>query len=98
MARFKTMVERGSTARIRAAADFVLSMCAGPDSGFRAALALPGVAARFATDLQRFFRVTPPVVHQMLKTLEAHGFIDREPGIARSIKLRLARAQLPDLE
>jgi hypothetical protein len=33
MARFKTMVERGSIARIRAAADFVLSMCAGPDSG-----------------------------------------------------------------
>jgi repressor LexA len=30
-------------------------------------------------DLQRFFRVTPPVVHQMIKTLAARGFIDREP-------------------
>lgn len=49
-------------------------------------------------DLQRFFRVTPPVVHQMIKTLAARGFIDREPGTARSIRLRLARAQLPDLE
>ena len=49
-------------------------------------------------DFQRYFRVTPPVVHQMLKTLHTHGFIDREPGKARSIKLRLTRAQLPDLD
>ena len=50
------------------------------------------------SDFQRFFRVTPPVVHQMIMTLEARGFIDREPGRARTIKLRLTRAQLPDLE
>ena len=50
------------------------------------------------SDLQRFFRVTPPVVHQMIKTLEARGFIDRQPGAPRSIRLRLTRAQLPDLE
>lgn len=49
-------------------------------------------------DLRRFFRVTPPVVHQMIKTLHVRGFIDREPGKARSITLRLTRAQLPDLE
>ena len=49
-------------------------------------------------DLQRFFRVTPPVVHQVIKTLAARGFIDREPGTARSIRLRLTRAQWPDLE
>ena len=49
-------------------------------------------------DFQRYFRVTPPVVHQMIKTLHTHGFIDREPAKARSIKLRLTRAQLPDLE
>ena len=49
-------------------------------------------------DLQRFFRVTAPVVHQMIKTLAARGFIAREPGIARSIRLRLTRAQFPDLE
>jgi hypothetical protein len=50
------------------------------------------------SDLQRFFRVTAPVVHQMIKTLEARGFIGRQPGAARSIRLRLTRAQLPDLE
>lgn len=50
------------------------------------------------SDLQRYFRVTPSVVHQMIKTLHAHGLIDREPGKARSIKPRLTRAQLPDLE
>jgi hypothetical protein len=34
----------------------------------------------------------------MIKALQAHGLIDREPGKARSITLRLTRAQLPDLE
>ena len=53
---------------------------------------------RAESDFQRFFRVTPPVVHQMIKTLQANGFIDREPGKARSITLRLTGAQLPDLE
>ena len=50
------------------------------------------------SDLQRFFRVTPPVVHQMIKTLDARGLIERQPGAARSIRLRLTRTQLPDLE
>lgn len=50
------------------------------------------------TDLRRFFGVTPPVVHQMIMLLEARGFIDREPRKARTIRLRLTRAQLPDLE
>lgn len=36
-------------------------------------------------DLRRFFRVTPPVVHEMIKTLHTRGFIEREPGKARSI-------------
>jgi repressor LexA len=50
------------------------------------------------SDFRRFFGVTPPVVHQMIQTLEARGFIDRQPGVARSIRLRLTRAELPDLE
>jgi repressor LexA len=50
------------------------------------------------SDLQRFFRVTPPVVHQMIKTLDARGLIERQPGTPRSVRLRLTRAQLPDLE
>ena len=33
----------------------------------------------------------------MIKTLHARGFINREPGKARSITLRLSRAQLADL-
>jgi DNA-binding MarR family transcriptional regulator len=49
-------------------------------------------------DLQRFFRVTPPAVHQMVTTLHANGFIDREPGKARTIRLRLTREELPDLD
>jgi DNA-binding MarR family transcriptional regulator len=48
-------------------------------------------------DFRRLFRVTPPVAHDMIEALHAHGFIDREPGKARSIELRLTRAQLPDL-
>jgi DNA-binding MarR family transcriptional regulator len=50
------------------------------------------------SDFQCSFRVTLPVVHQMMVTLEARGFIDREPRTARSIRLWLTRAQLPDLE
>lgn len=50
------------------------------------------------SDLRRFFQVTPPVVHQMIKTLDARGLIERQPGAARSIRLRLTREQLPDLE
>ena len=30
-------------------------------------------------DLQRFFRVTPPAVHQMIKTLAARRFLQRDP-------------------
>ena len=38
-------------------------------------------------DIQRFFRVTPPTVHQMILTLEAKGLISREPWQARSVKV-----------
>ena len=40
-------------------------------------------------DLQRFFQVTPPSVHQMVLTLERNALIRRQPGIARSIKVLL---------
>jgi len=49
-------------------------------------------------DMQRYFRVSPPSVHQMVLTLEANGFIERTPGQGRSIQLLLAREDLPDLE
>ncbi len=49
-------------------------------------------------DMQRYFRVSPPSVHQMVLTLEANGFIERTHGQGRSIRLLLARVDLPDLE
>ncbi len=49
-------------------------------------------------DMQRYFRVTPPSVHQMVLTLELNGFIERIPGQGRSIRLLIQREQLPDLE
>ena len=50
------------------------------------------------TDLQRYFRVSPPSVHQMLLTLERSGLISRRPGVARSIVVLLDRSALPPLE
>lgn len=49
-------------------------------------------------DIQRHFETSPPAIHQMIVTLEKHGLIARTPGQARSIRLRLPRTQLPDLE
>ncbi len=45
----------------------------------------------------RFFRVTPPSVHQMVLGLEKAGLISRKPGVARSITVLLDRADLPEL-
>jgi repressor LexA len=50
------------------------------------------------TDMQRYFKTTPPTVHQMVLTLEQHGLIQREAGQARSIKVLLSPDQLPYLE
>ena len=49
-------------------------------------------------DMQRYFRVSPPTVHQMVLTLEKRGFITREPGKARSIRVLLPPEELPYLE
>jgi repressor LexA len=49
-------------------------------------------------DMQRYFRVTPPSVHQMVVTLAANGFIERVPGQGRSIRLLIPREELPELE
>jgi DNA-binding MarR family transcriptional regulator len=48
-------------------------------------------------DMQGYFRVSPPAVHQMVLSLEKLGFIERTPGQGRSLKLLLRREQLPDL-
>lgn len=48
-------------------------------------------------EMQEYFRVSPPSVHQMVLTLEARGLIERTPGQARSIRLRIPPEELPDL-
>lgn len=55
-------------------------------------------AAPAEADIQQYFRVTAPSVHQMILTLEKQGFITRTPSAARSIRLMVPRAELPDLE
>jgi len=50
------------------------------------------------SDMQNYFQVTPPSVHQMVVTLEANGLIERIPWQARSIRLLIPREELPDLE
>ena len=49
-------------------------------------------------DIQRYFKTTPPAVHQMIVTLERRGLITRVPKQPRTIRIMLSRAELPDLE
>ena len=49
-------------------------------------------------EMARYFRVSPPSVHQMVVTLEKRRLIERIPRQARSIRLLLGREELPDLE
>jgi Mn-dependent DtxR family transcriptional regulator len=49
-------------------------------------------------DLQAFFRVTAPSVHNMVLHLERFRFIRRTPRTARSIELLVDPASLPLLE
>ncbi|MEA3371514.1 MAG: MarR family transcriptional regulator [Campylobacterota bacterium] len=49
-------------------------------------------------DLQSYFGVTPPSVHQMILTLEKNGLISRVPGTTRSISLLVPREEIPQLD
>ena len=49
-------------------------------------------------DMQKFFAVTAPSVHQMIVTLARNGLISRTPGQGRSIVVSVPREQLPQLE
>jgi Mn-dependent DtxR family transcriptional regulator len=49
------------------------------------------------TDMQQYFSVSPPSVHQMVLTLERRGFIRRQPRTARSIELLVDPKLLPEL-
>ena len=48
-------------------------------------------------DMQQYFRVSPPSVHQMVLTLERAGFIRRQRGVARSIEMLVDPEHLPVL-
>ena len=49
-------------------------------------------------DMQRFFGVTAPSVHQMVVTLERRGLIARVRGVVRSIRILVPLEELPALE
>jgi DNA-binding MarR family transcriptional regulator len=49
------------------------------------------------TDLERYFRVSAPSIHEMVKTLERNGLIEKTPGQARSIRLLVEPENLPRL-
>ena len=48
-------------------------------------------------EIEQYFQTSPPAVHQMILTLEARDLIERTPGEARSIRLLIPPADLPDL-
>jgi DNA-binding MarR family transcriptional regulator len=49
-------------------------------------------------DLERFFRTTPPTIHQMILKLEEKGLISRVQGQARSVKLLVDPEEVPRLK
>jgi len=50
------------------------------------------------SDLESYFRVSAPAIHDMIKTLERNGLIERTPRQARSIRLLVKPEHLPRLE
>ena len=48
-------------------------------------------------DMQRFFAVTAPTVHQMVLSLERRGLLRRTPGHPRSLEVLVAPDDLPIL-
>ena len=49
-------------------------------------------------EMQQFFMVSPPSVHQMVMTLAKRGLIARRPGAARSLRVLVPADQLPRLD
>ncbi len=50
------------------------------------------------SEIQRYFGVTPPTVHQMVLKLESLGLISRKPGVARSIQVLVPPGDIPELK
>lgn len=49
-------------------------------------------------NMQKYFKVSPPSVHQMVLSLEKRGFIEKIPGKPRSTRILLSPEELPELE
>jgi Mn-dependent DtxR family transcriptional regulator len=47
------------------------------------------------SDIGLAMQVSPPSVHQMVKTLEKNGLISREPGKPRSIRVLVPNDEIP---
>ena len=48
-------------------------------------------------DMQKYFKVTPPTVHQMVVRLDSLGLIKRIPGVGRSIQVLVPLDKIPAL-
>lgn len=48
-------------------------------------------------DIQQFFGVTPPTVHQMILQLEKKGLISRVENMPRSLTVNIPGSEIPDL-
>ena len=49
-------------------------------------------------DIQAYFQVTPPSVHNMIVTLERRGLISKTAGAPRSIRVLVETELLPPLD
>jgi len=49
-------------------------------------------------DIQRFFGVSAPSVHQMIVTLERAGHIERRAGQSRAVRVLVSRSELPEID
>jgi repressor LexA len=50
------------------------------------------------SELEHYFQVSPPAIHDMIMTLQRNGLIERTPRQARSIRLLVKPEHLPRLE
>lgn len=50
------------------------------------------------SDIQAYFRTSPPSVHQMVVTLFEKGLISKEPGQARTIRVLVPENEIPKLK
>lgn len=48
------------------------------------------------SEIAQAIGVSPPSVNNMMKTLEKKGLIRRQPGVARSIEILIAREEIPN--